>query len=75
VLVRHLLLAVDHWKRYAAVYTLQYRQPLLYNRVGVVDLHAFVAKTELDVSIARLWTPGTVPDKQPVRPADQPFRK
>jgi hypothetical protein len=73
--VRHLLFAVDHWKRYASAYTLQYRQPLLYNRVGTVDLPAFVAKTEQDVSIARLWAPGTVPDQQPVRPADRPFRK
>jgi hypothetical protein len=73
--VRHLLFAVDHWKRYAAAYTLQYRQPLLYNRVGVVDLPAFVAHTERDVAIARLWAPGTVPDQQPVRPADRPFRK
>ncbi|MBL8232131.1 MAG: hypothetical protein JNL98_26785 [Bryobacterales bacterium] len=73
--VRHLLFAVDHWKRYASAYTLQYRQPLLYNRVGTVDLPAFVAKTEQDVAIARLWVPGTVPDKQPVRPADRPFRK
>ncbi len=56
--IRHLLFAVDHWKRYAAAYTLQYRQPLLYNRVGVVDLPAFVAKAEQDVAIARLWTPG-----------------
>lgn len=73
--VRHLLLAVDHWKRYSAAYTLQYKQPLLYNRVGVIDLPAFVAKTEQDVAIARLWAPGTVPDKQPVRQADRPFRQ
>jgi hypothetical protein len=73
--IRHLLFAVDHWKRYASAYTLQYRQPLLYNRVGVMDLPAFVAKTEQDVAIARLWAPGTVPDKQPVRQADRPFRK
>jgi hypothetical protein len=73
--VRHLLFAVDHWKRYASAYTLQYRQPLLYNRVGTVDLPAFVAKTEQDVAIARLWAPGTVPDAQPARQADQPFRK
>lgn len=73
--VRHLLFAVDHWKRYASAYTLQYRQPLLYNRVGWVDLPAFVAKTEQDVAIARLWAPGTVPDQQPVRQADRPFRK
>ena len=73
--VRHLLFAVDHWKRYASAYTVQYRQPLLYNRVGVVDLPAFVAKTEQDVAIARLWAPGSVPDQQPVRPADRPFRK
>jgi hypothetical protein len=73
--VRHLQFAVDHWKRYAAAYTLQYKQPLLYNRVGVIDIPAFVAKTEQDVAIARLWTPGTVPDQQPERQADRPFRK
>lgn len=74
--VKHLLLAVDHWKRYAAAYTVQYKQPLLYNRVGWVDLPGFIAKTEQDVAIARLWAPGTVPDEQPPRrPADQPFNK
>jgi hypothetical protein len=73
--VRHLQFAVDHWKRYASAYTLQYRQPLLYNRVGVVDLPAFIAKTEQDVAIARLWAPGTVPDKPAAQGGDQPFRK
>ncbi|HBY58946.1 MAG TPA: hypothetical protein DEH78_03945 [Solibacterales bacterium] len=73
--VKHLLLAADHWKRYAAAYGVQYRQPLLYNRVGWVDLPAFAAKAEQDVSIARLWVPGTVPDEPPSRPADRPFRK
>jgi hypothetical protein len=73
--VRHLLLAVDHWKRYATAYTAQYKQPLLYNRVGWVDLPGFVAKTEQDVAMARLWIPGTVPDEQVKRPADRPFQK
>jgi hypothetical protein len=73
--VKHLLLALDHWKRYASAYTLQYRQPLLYNRVGWVDLPAFVSKAEQDIAIARLWSPGTIPDEEPKRPADRPFRK
>jgi hypothetical protein len=73
--VRHLQLALDHWKRYAAAYTLQYEQPRLYNRVGWIDLNALTAKVEQDIAIARLWSPGTVADRPGTRPADTPFRK
>lgn len=73
--IRHLQIALDHWKRYAAAYTLQYEQPRLYNRVGWIDLHALSEKVERDIAIARLWTPGTVPDQPSARQADRPFRK
>ena len=33
------------------------------------------AKVEQDISIARLWTPGTIQDAQRARQADTPFRK
>jgi hypothetical protein len=73
--VRHLEQALEHWKRYAAAYTLQYEQPRLYNRVGWVDLNALTPKVEQDIVIARLWPPGTIPDQTGARPADMPFRK
>jgi hypothetical protein len=73
--VRHLQEALDHWKRYAAAYTLQYQQPRLYNRVGWVDIPALADKAEQDIAIARLWTPGAIADAPPPRHADVPFRK
>jgi hypothetical protein len=73
--IKHLQIALDHWKRYASAYTLQYEQPRLYNRVGWVDIPALTAKVDQDISIARLWTPGTIPDAPPPRQADTPFRK
>ncbi len=73
--MRHLQTALDHWKRYATAYTIQYVQPQLYNRVGWVDVRALTSKVEQDIAIARLWTPGTVPDVPRARQADTPFRK
>ncbi len=73
--IRHLEAALEAWKRYSRAYTVQYKQPVLYNRVGVVDLPALTAKVEQDIAIARLWTPGTVPDDLAAPLADQPFRK
>jgi hypothetical protein len=73
--IQHLRAALDHWKRYAAAYTLQYEQPRLYNRVGWVDVQALTKKVEEDISIARLWTPGSAPDAPPARRDDVPFRK
>jgi len=58
--VKHLEAALGHWRDYAAVYIRQYRQPLLYNRVGIVDIHKLTeqaAATSLDnkaTSIANL---------------------
>jgi hypothetical protein len=73
--IQHLRAALDHWKRYAAAYTLHYEQPRLYNRVGWVDVQALTKKVEEDISIARLWTPGSAPDAPPARRDDVPFRK
>jgi hypothetical protein len=73
--IRHLQAALDHWKRYATAYSMQYEQPKLYNRVGWVDIPGLTAKVEQDISIARLWTPGTEPDSARPRRADTPFRK
>lgn len=73
--IRNLQLALEAWKRYARAYTVQYKQPLLYNRVGVVDIPGLTAKVEQDIAIARLWAPGTVPDTLRPPPADTPFKK
>ena len=67
--------ALDHWKRYAAAYTAQYKPAQLYNRVGYVDIPGLTGKVEQDIAIARLWTPGTIPDAARTRQADNPFRK
>jgi hypothetical protein len=73
--VQQLRTALNHWKRYSAAYTLQYRQPRLYNRVGWVDIPALTAKVEQDIQIAEAWTPGALPDKAAPASADKPFRK
>lgn len=73
--IRHLQAALDHWKRYATTYTIQYEQPKLYNRVGWVDIPGLTGKVEQDIAIARLWAPGTEPDTPRQRRADTPFRK
>ncbi len=72
--IRHLQAALDHWKRYATAYTIQYEQPKLYNRVGWVDIPGLTTKVEQDIAIARLWAPGTEPDTQKRRRADTPFK-
>lgn len=73
--VQQLRTALDHWKRYVSAYTAQYEQPRLYNRVGWVDLSALTRQVEQDISIARLWAPGSVPERAGARAADVPFRK
>lgn len=73
--VKNLQTALDYWKRYARTYTVQYQARQLYNRVGWVDIPGMIPKIEEDISIARLWVPGTVPDTLKEKPADKPFRK
>jgi hypothetical protein len=73
--IRYLYQALDHWKRYSALYTSQYKPAQLYNRVGYVDIPGLTTKVEQDIAIARLWVAGTVPDAPRTRQADTPFRK
>jgi hypothetical protein len=73
--VAHLRSALNHWQRYSATYTHQYKQPRLYNRVGWVNIPALTSKVEQDIGIASMWAPGTVPDVTVPAGADTPFRK
>jgi hypothetical protein len=73
---RHLEAASEHWKKYAAAYTRQYVQPVLYNRVGFVNIPALQSKVDADIALARDWKPGTIKDAAIRRSAaDQPFLK
>ncbi|MCX6924072.1 MAG: hypothetical protein NT154_12810, partial [Verrucomicrobia bacterium] len=58
--VQHLQAALTHWKDYSTAYTRQYVQPVLYNRVGVVDIPQQTAEVAADVQLARDWKPGTI---------------
>lgn len=72
--LEHLGSARDHWRRYAAVATRQYK-PQLLNRVGYVDLNQLIAKVEADIEIATNWKAGTIPNPgQRKTEADVPFR-
>ena len=74
--VKRLHSALLHWSLYSRAYTSQYRQPLLYNRVGWVDIPALTQKVEEDIGIAKLWTPGTVADAPAEERESNPaFRK
>jgi hypothetical protein len=72
--VEHLEAALDHWKRYAAAYSRQYK-PQLLNRVGFVDIPGFTRNVEEDIAIAKNWQPGTIPDKAQGYSPDRPFRR
>jgi hypothetical protein len=63
----HLTAALDHWKRYAAIATRQYK-PQLNNRVGVVDLNRLTDQVDADIRIAREWKPGTIKPAEPKKP-------
>ncbi len=58
--VQHLEAALNHWKNYAAAYTRQYVQPVLYNRAGLVDIPKQTEDVAADVQMARDWKPGTI---------------
>jgi hypothetical protein len=62
--VRHLQSALEHWKKYAAVTTGQYK-PQKLGRVNIgnrapLDLNLETAKVEQDIAIAKSWSQGTV---------------
>jgi hypothetical protein len=63
--IQHLERALQSWREYAAVYTRQYRQPLLYNRVGIVDIPKLAEKAAADIAMAREWKPGTIGQAPP----------
>ncbi len=63
--VKHLEDALICWRDYVTAYTNQYQQPLLYNRVGVVNIPGFTSKVAADIELARQWKTGTSP--QPAR--------
>jgi hypothetical protein len=58
--VQHLEDALVCWRAYANAYTKHYKQPLLYNRVGVVDIPKFTDKAAADIELARNWKPGAL---------------
>lgn len=58
--VKHLEAALGHWRDYATVYTGQYRQPLLDNRVGIVDIPKLTEQAAADIELARAWKPGVI---------------
>ena len=69
--VHHLQEALTHWKNYAAAYTKQSIQPVLYNRAGVVDLPKQTEDVAADVQIARDWKPGTIQESTIKRPGTE----
>ena len=74
--VTQLEAALQHWRNYATAYTRQYVQPVLYNRVGVVDLPGQTAKVAADLQMARTWKPGTIDETKIKRHITEPgFRK
>ncbi len=74
--VRHLEAALGHWKNYAAAYTRQYVQPVLYNRTGWVDLPRQTENVAADVQMARDWKPGTIDEAKIKRSGTEAgFRK
>jgi hypothetical protein len=57
--VSHLERALEHWRRYAAIATSQYR-PQLLTRVGYVDLNGLTESVAADIEMAKQWKPGTI---------------
>ena len=57
--VRHLEAALEHWKKYAAVATSQYK-PQRLGRVGPLDLRRRTADVQEDIALAKNWKQGTV---------------
>ncbi|MGB4726813.1 MAG: hypothetical protein WBH86_05380 [Thermogutta sp.] len=72
--VKHLEIALAHWKHYADIAHSQYK-PQLLNRIGFVNLHEIAGCVEKDIAIAKQWQPGTLKDIPPApRTGDVPFR-
>jgi hypothetical protein len=54
--VRHLRVALEHWKKYAAAATAQYK-PQRLTRIGRFDLNELTAKVEADIVLAQKSSP------------------
>jgi hypothetical protein len=73
--VKQLQSALAHWRRYAEVYSRQYK-PQLLNRVGYVNIPSLTVMAEKDVQTARAWRAGTIDEKNvPRAGADRPFTR
>jgi hypothetical protein len=59
---------------HAAAYTRQYRQPLLYNRVGVVDRPKLTEESAEDIELVRQWKGGTIGNAPPRKDGGSKFR-
>ena len=58
--IAHLEAALEHWKKYAAVATRQYK-PQRLGRLGlVVDLTELTPKVEADIDLAKAWRANTI---------------
>ena len=64
--IRHLQVALEHWKRYAAVAAGQY-QPQLLDRVGYLDLNRLSENVAADIVLAKEWQPGMIPSGSTIR--------
>jgi hypothetical protein len=74
--IAHLRRALSRWIAYSSAYTKQYKQPVLYNRVGWIDIPGLKARVEQDILIAQLWRPGTADEiEAKKRYGDSPFKK
>ena len=52
--IQHLRLALEHWKKYAATATAQYK-PQLLTRMGYFDLNQITPQVEQDIAMAQAW--------------------
>jgi hypothetical protein len=58
--IKHLEFALEHWKKYSAIYTKQNIQPVLYGRAGLVDIPGLIKQVEKDIEMAKNWQVGTI---------------
>jgi hypothetical protein len=72
--VRHLDVALDAWKHYAAVRDGQYL-PALYGRAGFVDITKLTSNVGADLELARTWKPGSVRENVPGQATEAGFAR
>jgi hypothetical protein len=72
--VRHLEIALDAWKHYAAVRDEQYL-PALYGRAGYVNITELTSKVAGDLDIARNWKANSVREVVPGQGTEAGFER